>query len=388
MGEKSRLCGELLGNPFIASIDKEGTRTDKQNCALVVNSYHIAMGYRAYILDTSYPEEYAKNILSYCPNASVLCYFSGADDLCDGDVIDVTESGNLHFAFQASSADNVLFITNQCNSNCIMCPDSNSNRRRKLGNRLDYILQLLELIPSDTNHITITGGEPTMLKWNLLRILCACRNKFPETDFLMLTNGRTLCDKEYQRAFLETTPHHFRIAVPLYGTTEQQHDEITRAPGSFRQTMAALAALQHYIDIEIRVVVMKQNYQQLSDIGKLITKELFAVKTVSLMGLELLGNAANNRNLVWVNFEQTTDALEKTAVMLLSAGIDVRIYNYPLCNIPRNLWGIAAKSITDYKVRYQENCSECRVKELCGGFFFSTLHFEEIPVYPVLKGWE
>ncbi len=101
--------------------------------------------------------------------------------------------------------------------------------------------------------------------------------------------------------------------------------------------------------------------------------------------MELMGNAAIHRDELWIDFEKTTDGLERGVSILLSSGIDARIYNYPLCALPRNLWSVSAKSITDYKVRYQDGCSECRVKELCGGFFFSTLQLKDILIHPVLK---
>ncbi len=386
MDEIQEYRGSLIGTPFIATIDTEGTRNDRQNCVLVVKSYQVPTGYRAYILDDAYPEEYAKNLAAYCPDASVLYRLGGAGDFCTGDVVETNDAGLLRFAFRGSSGDNILFITNRCNSNCIMCPDSEANRRRDLGNRAEYLLRLIDLLPSDTRHLTITGGEPTLLKWDLLRILNACKEKLCETEFLMLSNGRSLCVKEYRDAFLEVIPRNFRLAVPLYGTTEQEHDSITRSPGGFRQTLSALTALQHHIALEIRIVIMENNYRKLAEIADFIVKKLPAVQTVSLMGLELLGNAARNREKLWVDFEKTAEALKRTISTLLSSGIDARIYNYPLCALPRNLWGLAAKSITDHKVRYQEKCSECRVKELCGGFFFSTLHFENIPVYPVPEG--
>ncbi len=385
MDERQNQKGILIGSPFMAAIDTNGDRCDRYNCAFVVNGFQVAKGYKAYIIDNTYPEKYAKNLAAYCPDASILYQFPGVNELCNGDVIEVSNEGNVSFAFRSSSGDHVLFITNRCNSNCVMCPDSDSNRRKNYGDRKEYLLRLIEMLPSDVGHITITGGEPTLLKWNLIEILRRCKECLPNTVFLMLSNGRTLCVTEYRNAFLQSLPKYFRLAVPLYGSSEKEHDRITRSPGSFVQTLSALRVLQHYIEVEIRIVIMRQNYSELPEIAAFISRELPSVYTVSLMGMELLGNAANNREELWIDFEETTGFLERTVSTLLSSGIDVRIYNYPLCSLPRNLWSIAAKSISDYKVRYQENCADCQVKSLCGGFFYSTMHFEAIPVHPVLK---
>ena len=201
----------------------------------------------------------------------------------------------------------------------------------------------------------------------------------------MLSNGRTLCIREYRESFLHSVPNRFRLAVPLYGTTPEEHDTITRSPGGFLQTLSALKRLQSRMEIELRVVIMKQNYHRLPTIAAFISETLPAVKTVSFMGMVLLGNAALRREYLWVDFAETVSDLEKAVMTLLSSGIDTRIYNYPLCSLPRNLWSIAAKSISDYKVRYPEACTSCRVQSLCGGFFFSTLHLADISVHPVQR---
>lgn len=385
MSEIRSLMGKLLGAPFMASIDRAATRTDRNNCALVVNNYLIPAGYKAYILPESIPEEYAKNIVSYCPNASVLYGLSDTEDLANYDVIEVDKNGFIRIVYKDASTDNVLFITNKCNSNCIMCPDADNNRRRDIGDRINYLNRLIELIPSDVPHLTITGGEPTLIKWDLLQILEQCRDRFKNTEFLMLSNGRSFCVKDYREAFLDSIPQRFRLAVPLYSDNAKNHDMITRSPDSFAQTMQALKELQHHLDLEIRIVVMKQNYKELPAIAKFIVREFPKAQWVSIMGMELLGNAALRRDELWIDYMETATYIEQAAKELLSAGIAASVYNYPLCGLPRHLWPISVQSITDYKIRYKPECEECMVKNLCGGFFFSTIRYEKVHAVPVTK---
>lgn len=378
------LSGTLIGKPFIASVDISGTHQNKQNSAYVVHGYLVPRGYAAYIFDSSYPIEYIRNLSQYLPQSSILYNVETTEQLGEYDVISVNENGNIQIIFEDSSSDNVLYITNKCNSNCIMCPDSNNHRKRDLGDQMSYLKKLIELIPSDTPHLTITGGEPTLLKWDFIDILSQCKEKFTKTNFLMLSNGRTLSNNEYRNAFLEGIPTHFRLAVPLYGSNALDHDTITRAAGSFEQTLYALSHLQRHLDLEIRIVIMSNNYQKLPQIAEFITNKLPFTYTVSLMGMELLGNAAVNRFDLWIDYESTIPYVSEAIKILLTAGIDARIYNYPLCCVPSNLWSITVKSITDYKIRYKDECEMCLQKDLCGGFFFSTLHFENPPVYPIL----
>ena len=385
MSESRSLRGELIGRPFIASVVRDAKRDDKDNCAFIVSDYLIPTGYRAYILPDIYPSEYANNIVAHCPNASVLYGVAGLDTLQNYDVIEVNDYGIIHIVYCDASTDNVLFITNKCNSNCIMCPDAESNRRRNLGDRVTYLKRLIELIPSDTPHLTITGGEPTLLKWDFIELLKTCRDKFHNTEILMLSNGRSFCVKEYREAFLNAVPNYFRLAVPLYADNALEHDAITQSKGSFDQTVGALKILQDHLDLELRIVVMDVNYRNLPQIATFIAKEFPRVKWVSIMAMELLGNAAINRDHLWIDYIDTVEFVEKAAYQLLSVGISASIYNYPLCGLPRGLWSIAAQSITDYKVRYKPECDECAVKHLCGGFFFSTIRYEKVHAYPIKK---
>ena len=378
-----RLSAKLIGPPFLASIDCDGSRTNKSDCAYIVRDYLVPRGYAAYILDASFPEEYVRNLSLYFPNTSILYGLVSYNVFHNYDVIEVSNAGIIHLLYSDYADDTVLFITNKCNSNCIMCPDSDFNRKRDLGYRKQYLEKLIELLPSDIRHITVTGGEPTLLKWDFLDILSKCKNKFEDTSFLLLSNGRAFSDKKYRDAFLKVVPNIIRIGIPLYADNPIKHDVITRVPGSFKQTLSALWHLQNTIETEIRVVIMRNTYKELPNIARFLTKNLKHTYTVSLMGIEILGNAAMHRNELWVNFPDTVSYIEEAVQILSGSGIETKIYNYPLCSLPRSLWSIAAKSITDYKVTYQPECELCEVKSLCGGFFNSTMHAETISVYPI-----
>ena len=72
--------------------------------------------------------------------------------------------------YDACAVDNALFITNRCNSNCIMCPVSSIVRKKSGIARIEELLQIVKQIPSDAEHLTITGGEPFLLKKDLFRL--------------------------------------------------------------------------------------------------------------------------------------------------------------------------------------------------------------------------
>ena len=93
----------------------------------------------------------------------------------DYDVIKVDKEGTITRKIEAANPDNTLFITPKCNSNCIMCPMPEDVRKRKFISEYDELMKIIECMPSDLNHITITGGEPFLEKesfFNILKKLC------------------------------------------------------------------------------------------------------------------------------------------------------------------------------------------------------------------------
>jgi len=267
-----------------------------------------------------------------------------------------------------------LFITNHCNSNCIMCPDSEKARRRPSTITLESLMEKIEYYPEDMNFLCITGGEPTLLRYDFLKILRRCRERFMYTDFLLLTNGRSFSDSQYVQQFKASIPNLLLVGIPIYGATQEEHDEITLTEGSFNQTVKGIENLLAMgVFVEIRVVIMKKNFQKLEMISRFIVKHFPKAVRVNFMGLEIMGNALQNKASVWVNYEESTINIKPAALNLISHGIDCQLYNFPLCHIEKSLWSLCRRSISKEKVRFSEECNLCRAKNMCGGFFASTL---------------
>ena len=101
------------------------------------------------------------------------------------------------------------------------------------------------------------------------------------------------------------------------------------------------------------------------------------------MALEMTGNAYRNREEVWVSFEESKNELYDACMETLKAGIITNLYNFPLCELDERLYSISHRSITDYKVRYKEECAECSIMQQCGGFFNSTINVKDIKIKPI-----
>ncbi len=365
---------------IIGKIIKNKNVFDKEKYIQVLDDENIDLfekGYKGYIFDNK-PKNIDLNKINYCSHVK------DYQSLLDFDVVEIVNNKTIRVLYRDDSEDNAIVVTNQCNSNCIMCPDSDAVRNTKENPDIKKLLEQIRCIPDDTKHITITGGEPGLLKENLLKLLEECKRYLPNTEFLILTNGRVFSNTDFTNKLEESIPNNTRIAIPIYADNEDMHDEITRVKGSFRQAVVGIKKLiEKNIDVEIRVVVLKKNYKYLEKIANFIVKELPEVKMVNIMALEMTGNAYKNREQVWINFGEVKEYLYKACITIIKSGIITNLYNFPLCNLDERLYSVAHRSITDYKIRYKEKCEECRAKENCGGFFNSTINVKDIEVKPI-----
>ncbi len=292
----------------------------------------------------------------------------------DYDVLEIFKDGTGFCQYDSTADDAVLFVTELCNSNCVMCPMPEGVRRHGHAAEIDRLILIAKQIPSTAPHITVTGGEPFMAGKELFRLLNFCRSKFERTEFLLLTNARALAIPEYSWLLAETLPDTAIVGVPLHGAQAETHDRITRSSGSFQQTMAGLLSLrERHIRTELRIVVNKLNCQELSDIAQLIANRIPSVEHVCFMAMEMTGEARKNVEKVWVPYSVAFESCKEAIRILLENGINVRLYNFPLCMVDPAFRTVCKKSISPEKVRFSECCEACTIKDACGGVFAGTL---------------
>lgn len=299
-------------------------------------------------------------------------------------ILEFSEEG-CYIYYDSLRTDNALFITNKCNSNCIMCPTSDTIRKNSEITPIDNLLKICSQIPNDTEHITITGGEPFLLKKNIFQLFNYLKNNLNSVEYLLLTNGRVFSDAEYFRLFCETVPDNLIIGIPLHGYDERTHDFITRSTNSFIQTLHGIKRLlSRHIRVELRIVVSKLNIEFIDKIANLIIDELKGIYSVKFLGLEMLGNARHNMDQVWIDYQSSFEYLKLPIRKLVINEFNVGVYNYPLCCVDKSYWAMCEKSITDYKIRFLKECNECRKRDACGGMFKGTFRLMKGKIKAIL----
>lgn len=294
------------------------------------------------------------------------------ESLSPGDILGLHPDGRLDILFKSGSLDNALFLTDRCNSNCLMCSQPPKDRD-DLDARFEINTRIVELIPKDTEFLGITGGEPTLLGWRLLRLFRQIGRELPDTQVQMLTNGRAFAWPSIARAVSQALSGPTIFCVPLYSDHAWQHDYIVQARGAFEQTMLGLHNLARLsVPIEIRVVLHAQTVQRLPALAEFIHRNLPFTEHIALMGLEYTGYTPHNNELLWMEPEVYHSRLRRAVKYLADFGMSVSLYNLPLCLLPEDLWWCARSSISDWKRLYAEECQQCEVRKACGGLFATS----------------
>lgn len=302
--------------------------------------------------------------------------------ITDGSIIAINPGGQIFTLYRPESSNNSIFATGRCNSDCIMCsqpPISNEP-----DDMVDEHLRMIDLISVPPDTIGITGGEPTLLREQLIKILSRIKDRLPNTSVHMLTNGRMYAYKDFTREIAGVGLSKFLSAVPLYASNAADHDYIVQSKGAFDETIVGLYnAAENGLDVEIRVVLHKQTVDQLDDLVEFIYRNLPFVKHIALMGLENMGYVKRNWELLWIDPVDYADKLERAVKYMFYRRMNVSIYNLQLCVLPKTVWEFTRKSISDYKNIFLDECEQCSVSDSCGGLFKSSEVRHSRAIHPI-----
>ncbi|UVL17389.1 His-Xaa-Ser system radical SAM maturase HxsC [Pseudomonas sp. B21-044] len=288
-----------------------------------------------------------------------------------GDVIAITPGNALvRVLYRRGSDSNLLFMTDRCNSLCLMC----SQPPKDIDDRwhIEENLRLIDLMDAGKENLGISGGEPTLYRDGLLEILAKCKTVLPQKSVHVLSNGRLFKDPSWIAALAALGHPQLSWGIPLYADNAVDHDHVVQAPGAFSETVQGLYNLARANQIiEIRVVLSRLTTPRLPELAHYVFRNLPFVRHVALMGIESTGLARKHYEELWIDPLDYQEALSQTAYFLFNRGMPVSIYNLPLCLIPPHLSRFARQSISDWKNLFIDTCQQCAAVKHCSGFFKS-----------------
>jgi His-Xaa-Ser system radical SAM maturase HxsC len=289
--------------------------------------------------------------------------------LADGDVLALDPaSGRFRVLYRRGSKNNTFLVTERCNHYCLMC--SQPPRKVNDGWIVDEISGCIDLIDPATVSIGFTGGEPLLEGNRFLSLLTKMRDRLPTTSVHVLTNGRAFADDSVATAWAEIRHPDLMAGIPIYAAVDHIHDYVVQAQGAFDETVLGILRMKDKGQrVEVRCVLHSITAPRLKQTCEWFARNLPFVDHIALMGLENTGFALANQDLLWIDPLDYADDLANGVQTLRAAGVNVSVYNLPLCVLDRSVWDVAVQSISDWKNAYLPVCDECGVRDRCSGFF-------------------
>jgi phenylacetate-CoA ligase len=158
-----------------------------------------------------------------------------------------------------------LKLGDKCNNNCAFCNIVGWNLQyRKKLNRIKQ--EILYAIRNGVDNFIICNGEPTIRK-DFFTILDYIKKK--KAKITIVTNGRIFNYKWFVKKVLNYTQS---FSISLFGSIPTIHDNITRTPNSFKQTINGIKnilQLDNKVKINIMTIVTNSNKSDLLEIAKI-----------------------------------------------------------------------------------------------------------------------
>ena len=340
-----------------------------------LNSNHSGPGMRQVYLVKD--ESDAEGLSEFIVAPSTMSY------LKDGDIVSLSSDGlSISTLWRGNGVTNTFLLTERCDNFCLMC--SQPPRERNDDWLIQQAFEVVSLMPKDAVEIGITGGEPTLYGSHFNELVRHITSTLPTTALHILSNGRKFSDWDFALEYSGATNDSTMVGIPIYGSESKLHDYVVQAEGAFHETVNGILNLGELDQaIELRVVLHAQTTPALIEIAEFITRNLPFVDQVALMGLEMMGFARKNQDLLWIDPAMYQEDLAEATEHLVSHGVHTMIYNHQLCLLHRDIWKYAVQSISDWKNEYDALCTECDVLERCGGFFHSAKYGSSSSITPL-----
>lgn len=224
------------------------------------------------------------------------------------------------------------------------------------------------LAPADAV-IGVSGGEPTLYKPRLFQFIKDALRQRPDLTFHVLTNAQHF-EWSDEEALRHWPADRVIWGIPLYSPIGSQHDELVGKAGAFdrlRKSFAVLAKTGALI--ELRTVVMRPNAPTLPLLSTFISRHLPFVSVWAIMQLESIGYARMNWSELFFDSSSDFASIGRALDICRARGIDVQLYNFPICTVPNNYRTYARPTISDWKQKFLDHCQGCTERSSCSGFF-------------------
>ena len=267
-----------------------------------------------------------------------------------------------------------------CNNRCRFCVQGDK-RHLHADKTTAEVVALLRAGRKDADEVVLTGGEVT-IRDDLLELV-RCARDLGFRVIQVQTNGRMLNHRPFVEQLVAAGVT--EVGPAVHGPTAVIHDELTRAPGSFRQTLKGIRNAKRLgLPVITNTVIAKANVVELPALARLLVA--LQVDQFQLAFVHPLGTAADRFAEVVPRLSEVQPRVLQALAIGQAAGVRCMTEAIPLCFlpgvehlaaeaiIPRTKIFDADQVIDDYtEFRLHEGkakgppCQQCRYDDRCEG---------------------
>ncbi|MBI4678956.1 MAG: radical SAM protein [Elusimicrobia bacterium] len=299
-------------------------------------------------------------------------------------------------------------VSYACVQSCLFC--SESDRLRRWSGVPVTAAEMARVLATKRrqgfDHVTFTGGEPTLAP-GFLGALKAAKGLGYTT--YVTSNGCRLCEPGFASRALGLIDE---LCLSAHGDSAGLHDSLTGRPGGFEDLLRAFehAGQRKGLFLLTNTVVTTRNWDRIEDILGFILG-LKGVRHVLLSHLAPEGRGLTNYAELAVPFQEWKKKLPRLAGLVRRSPVTLRFFGLPLCVLgrrrdlsndlyfsprvtverARRKGGASLTEITSLRPTrrraHPRVCVRCKALDSCGGVF--ERHLKEFGARGLepIRGW-
>ena len=226
----------------------------------------------------------------------------------------------------------------RCNHRCLMCPLSTRDRLHAALSYEQIIRSIEDLSAGD--HITLSGGEPTLVPF-LLDLIQEILKRGIRITLLSNGIGFTVLEMVERLAeIVKKSP--FNVVIAIHSANPEIHDAMTGLSGSFDQSMLAIhQVLDAGVNVTLKYIISGYTITGLPDLAKRIAEEFTPNLEIQLTSMDYSGHALKKADEFRVTFEQARHFVNTALDILLHQchqAYRVSMIEMPLCACSPEYW--------------------------------------------------
>lgn len=282
-----------------------------------------------------------------------------------------------------------LAICYICNEFCTYCPCGTGKRDKDSITTFDALKEKIDFMKEDgVDHITISGGEPTIHPdfSEIVKYICSAG-----MNVTILSNGEHFSDDDLFQKITDEWDHKMvRVITTIHSQDCKKHEEANRKKGSFNRTIAGLKRIEGLgIKVIIKHCITRENFRELVPFYKFICDEFSEETDIQLCSIDYVGIPSERLQDERLTFPEIRPYLEAVFDCDIASLSNRKLYciNIPLCSCDPYYWKYipvrrskmydaysdptrsAVVNVDDNVATDERYCGDCAVKSICNGAY-------------------